>query len=91
MKIEINMDQLASEVAVKLVQIVESESKKKKPDIIYTVEELAGYLRMSRTWVYENVKSGKLPCFKMGDSNSHIRFKKHVIDCWIKEHTTGGI
>jgi excisionase family DNA binding protein len=48
---------------------------------IFTVQDLARYLRMRPLTIYKHVSSGKLPGFKVG---SHWRFKKESIDRWIR-------
>lgn len=49
---------------------------------IFTVQELAEYLRMQPVTIYKHAKAGKLPGFKVG---ANWRFKKATIDCWISE------
>jgi len=49
-------------------------------DIVFTVQELATYLRMQPVTIYKHAKAGKLPCFKVG---ANWRFKKSTIDRWI--------
>ena len=51
-------------------------------DSVFTVQELAAYLRMKPVTIYKHVKIGKLPCFKVG---ANWRFKKSTIDRWITE------
>ncbi|MCM8790382.1 MAG: helix-turn-helix domain-containing protein [Candidatus Omnitrophica bacterium] len=51
-------------------------------DIVFTVQELAAYLRMKPVTIYKHAKAGKLPCFKVG---ANWRFKKSTIDRWIAE------
>ena len=51
-------------------------------DSVFTVQELAAYLRMKPVTIYKHVKIGKLPCFKVG---ANWRFKKSTIDRWIAE------
>jgi excisionase family DNA binding protein len=34
--------------------------------ILLTAEELAGYLRVSRSWVYEAAREGSIPCIRVG-------------------------
>lgn len=51
-------------------------------DTIFTVQELAAYLRMKPVTIYKHAKAGKLPCFKVG---ANWRFKKSTIDRWIAE------
>lgn len=49
---------------------------------IFTVQELADYLRMQPVTIYKHAKAGKLPGFKVG---ANWRFKKATIDYWIAE------
>ena len=51
-------------------------------DTLFTVQELAAYLRMKPVTIYKHAKAGKLPCFKVG---ANWRFKKSTIDRWISE------
>lgn len=49
-------------------------------DNVFTVQEVAAYLRMKPVTIYKHAKAGKLPCFKVG---ANWRFKKSTIDKWI--------
>jgi len=49
-------------------------------DNVFTVQEVAIYLRMKPVTIYKHAKAGKLPCFKVG---ANWRFKKSTIDRWI--------
>ncbi|MFT5207804.1 MAG: excisionase family DNA binding protein [Candidatus Omnitrophota bacterium] len=49
---------------------------------VFTVPELANYLRMKPITIYKHVAGGKLPGFKVG---SQWRFKKKTIDLWISD------
>ncbi|MDO8525718.1 MAG: helix-turn-helix domain-containing protein [Candidatus Omnitrophota bacterium] len=51
-------------------------------DIVFTVQEVAKYLRMQPVTIYKHAKFGKLPCFKVG---ANWRFKKSTIDRWISD------
>ncbi len=51
-------------------------------DTVFTVQELAAYLRMKPVTIYKHAKAGKLPRFKVG---ANWRFKKSTIDRWIAE------
>lgn len=51
-------------------------------DTVFTVQELAAYLRMKPVTIYKHAKAGKLPAFKVG---ANWRFKKATIDRWIAE------
>ncbi len=48
---------------------------------VFTVQELANYLRMKPLTIYKHASGGKLPGFKVG---SHWRFKRATIDQWIQ-------
>ena len=49
---------------------------------VFTVPELASYLRMKPITIYKHVAGGRLPGFKIG---SQWRFKRKTIDSWIEE------
>ena len=51
-------------------------------DAVFTVQEVAKYLRMQAVTIYKHAKGGKLPCFKVG---ANWRFKKSTIDRWISD------
>lgn len=55
-------------------------------DNVFTVNELADYLRMKPLTIYKHASSGKIPGFKVG---SHWRFKRETIDRWIQHQETG--
>jgi excisionase family DNA binding protein len=46
---------------------------------VFTVNELADYLRVHRSTIYRLLKKGQLPGFKIG---SDWRFNVEVIDQW---------
>ncbi len=53
------------------------------PDFnVFTVQELASYLKMQPVTIYKHAKAGKLPGFKVG---ANWRFKKSTIDRWIAQ------
>ena len=56
-------------------------------ETIFTVRELAAYLRMQVVTIYKHAKEGKLPCFKVG---ANWRFKKATIDKWIADQEENG-
>ena len=51
-------------------------------DTVFTVQEVAKYLRMQPVTIYKHAQCGKLPCFKVG---ANWRFKKSTIDRWISD------
>lgn len=49
---------------------------------ILTIEELADYLKISKSTLYKLAQSGKVPGQKVG---RHWRFRKEAIDRWLEE------
>ncbi len=60
----------------------------KTQDGVFTVQELASYLRMKPLTIYKHAATGRLPGFKVG---SHWRFKKRTIDLWIQAQETSNL
>jgi excisionase family DNA binding protein len=56
-----------------------------KPSEVLTIEELATYLKISKSTLYKLVREGKIPCQKIG---RHWRFRKGAIDRWLEEVRT---
>jgi len=52
--------------------------------IIMDVEELAGHLRVDKSWVYKQVQLKSIPHFHAG---KYPRFKRKDIDSWIMEQS----
>ena len=51
-----------------------------EPGDILTIDELADYLRISRSTLYKLAQEGRVPCQKVG---RHWRFRKQAIDRWL--------
>jgi excisionase family DNA binding protein len=51
-------------------------------ETVFTVQELARYLKMKPVTIYKHAKARKLPGFKVG---ANWRFKKSTIDRWIAD------
>jgi excisionase family DNA binding protein len=51
-------------------------------DDILTIQELAVYLKISRSTLYKLVREGKIPSKKVG---KHWRFYKGAIDSWMQK------
>lgn len=51
-------------------------------DALMTVEEVATYLKVDKTWVYRAVQHDTLPSYKVG---KYLRFRKADVDALIKE------
>ena len=50
-------------------------------DNIMTIQELSGYLKISRSTLYKLAQEGALPGTKVG---KHWRFHKAAIDEWVR-------
>lgn len=53
-----------------------------KYDEIMTIDELAEYLKISKSTLYKLATGGKLPGQKVG---KRWRFHKEAIDTWVKQ------
>lgn len=56
-----------------------------KPGDVLTIDELAAYLKISKSTLYKLVREGKVPSQKIG---RHWRFRKGAIDHWLGETRT---
>jgi excisionase family DNA binding protein len=54
-------------------------------DEIWTIKEVAAYLKLKEKTAYALVAKGKIPGFKVGGS---WRFRKSEIDGWINRNTS---
>jgi excisionase family DNA binding protein len=50
---------------------------------IFTLDDLATYLRVSKSTLYKLVQEGKVPGHKVG---KHWRFRRESIDQWLDEN-----
>ena len=55
-------------------------------DKVFTIVELAGYLKIPKSTLYKLVRSGSVPCLKVG---KHWRFHKDSIDAWLTNQNRG--
>lgn len=59
----------------------------RQPDAVMTIDELADYLKLSKSTLYHLVRRGEVPGTKIG---RHWRFKLEVIDRWLAQEKTPG-
>jgi excisionase family DNA binding protein len=59
----------------------------KQPDAVMTIDELADYLKISKSTLYHLVRRGEVPGTKIG---RHWRFKREAIDRWLEYGSPGG-
>lgn len=57
-----------------------SNSMQTEEDQVLTIEELAAYLKVSKSTLYKLVQSGAVPGHKVG---RHWRFRRETIDRWL--------
>jgi len=50
---------------------------------VFTIEELAKYLKVSKSTLYKLAQDGRVPGQKVG---RHWRFRKATIDRWLEDH-----
>ena len=53
-------------------------------ETIYTIPEVAEYLKMSRSKVYALVKKGRIPFIKIG---KNVRIRQSDLMNWLEEQT----
>lgn len=56
-----------------------------KPTDVMTIDELADYLKLSKSTLYKLAQERKVPGQKVG---KHWRFRKETIDRWLDERST---
>jgi len=64
--------------------MVERTSEKKDVPVIWTVHDVAEYLRMSEAKVYRLVKEQRIPVVRIGKT---WRFRKDLLDEWLSQCT----
>jgi excisionase family DNA binding protein len=47
-------------------------------------EEAARLLSVKTSWIYEAVRTRRLPCVRVG---RHVRFTRQLLDEWVAENT----
>ena len=83
MKIEIDNSQLINDIVEKVVKRIIpllKQSHKNNDNELMTVGELANYLKVKTSWVYEKVHIREIPFHKAG---KFPRFRKKHIDLWL--------
>ena len=81
MKIELeagDIDKIAEKVVEQIAPLLKHNSNSNKNELL-TVDELADYLKVKASWVYEKVHTRQIPFRKVG---KFPRFPKKHIDVW---------
>ena len=79
---------IAEDVAKELKPLLKKNTKSKNSDTVFDVKNLAEYLKVNKSWVYNQVHLKTIPYFKCG---KYTRFKKSNIDKWIDSETIQAI
>lgn len=67
-----------------IMESKEAVSDMEPQDKWLTIEELSGYLKMSRSKLYQMAQKGELPGSKIG---TQWRFDREKIDAWMDDHS----
>jgi excisionase family DNA binding protein len=46
--------------------------------------DIASFLGVSRSWVYEAAKAGRLPCVRLGGEGGPLRFVRQDVERWLE-------
>ncbi len=57
----------------------------KQPDDVMTIDDLAAYLKLSKSTLYKLCQEGKVPGAKIG---RHWRFHRSTIEAWMSGRDT---
>ena len=76
-----DIELIAQQLADKLKPLL-CNSSKQTNDTVFDVKQLAAYLKVDKSWIYNQVHLHQIPYFKCG---KYTRFKKSVIDRWIEQ------
>jgi excisionase family DNA binding protein len=91
MKLNLEQDDLKSitkDVSETLKPLLKNTKKSGDSGIVFDVRELAGYLKVNESWVYNQVGLKTIPYLKCG---KYLQFKKSNIDKWIDSETIQAI
>jgi len=47
--------------------------------------EVAAQLAVSRTWLYDAAKTGRIPSIRIGSEDGPLRFVREDVECWLDE------
>ncbi len=84
MKIEIDDSKLINDIVEKVVERLKpllNNSHDSKHNELMTVEELADYLKVKKSSIYDKVHNKSIPFLKHGNS---LRFRRKHIDLWLQ-------
>lgn len=83
MKAELTLPpELVNEIAREVAEILKpvlSSNGKQEDDVIFDVQGLTGYLKVTHKWIYERTHLKEIPHTKL---KNKLRFRKRDIDKW---------
>jgi len=82
-----DLQEIAAMVASALQPILANAGKKTTDDV-FGVKELADYLKVKRTWIYERTHLNEIPYIKAGGK---LLFRRRKIDQWLDDNSTPAI
>jgi excisionase family DNA binding protein len=83
MKIELevsDIERIAERVAEQIAPLLRQNSKSNDNELM-TAEELAGYLKLKKSSIYDKVHTRSIPFLKNGNT---LRFRRKHIDLWLQ-------
>ncbi len=83
MKIELetsDIERIAERVAKQLTPLLRQNSKSNDNELM-TVEELADYLKVKKSSIYDKVHTKSIPFLKHGNT---LRFRRKHVDLWLQ-------
>jgi len=80
-----DIEAIAQRILEVLKPLLSSNGRQGESDSIFNVKQLAQYLHVDPSWIYKAISLKTIPYFKAG---KYVRFKKSIIDEWIRNKTT---
>ena len=84
-----DIQQITERVVEALKPYLAGVTRPPEEDTIFDVQELCGYLKVTRKWVHERTHFKEIPYYKL--SNKQLRFRKRDIDKWLLSLKTPAI
>jgi excisionase family DNA binding protein len=78
-----SLDWITELIITRIKPLIDTRGKEPDNNIL-DVEGLADYLKVNKSWVYDQVKNSAIPYVKAG---KFLRFRKSAIDKWIEMQT----
>ena len=76
---------IASAVMEVIRPMLSGNRRQEAEDIVFDVQGLAEYLKVSHKWIYERTQFKEIPHLKV---KGLLRFRKGAIDKWLDSHNT---